>query len=182
MADYQQNIPAHYEDYLERGYQSEDKNTKQVDESGLDWNSVFPSRYLAKHWHNLPENVFPAVVLKELGYIVKHIRETESRFENIADHLRKTVSAHELSINGLIATTHLVKVHLVDVREAIATISKLMDETRLLVSALQKELYLAKTYPVNGSAIRLSPAGARRKIRTHVKKTAAGQKETPNDS
>ncbi len=177
MAHYPHNIPAHCEDYAKYDYQGEAKNTIQTDEQSLDWNSVFPSRYLAKHWQNLPEEMFPSVILKELGYIVKHVRDTESKFDYFISGLKKIVAGHSVSISTLVNANHSIKIELSDAREALVSLSKIIDETRLAVSTLQKELYLAKTYPVNGSAIRLSPVGARRKIRSHVKKGTGAEEK-----
>ena len=181
MSQYPQNIPAHCDDYDKYYYQSADKNTDQIDDTCLNWNSVFPSRYLAKHWQNLPEQTFPSVILKELGYIVKHVRETESRFDYLMGSLKRAVAVHSASISTLVNQNHSLKIELDDAREALVSMRKIVDETRLMVSTLQKELYLAKTYPVNGSAIRLSPVGARRKIRSHVKK-ASGPEEASSNS
>ena len=146
-------------------YQSETKNIDQ--ESKLNWNTVFPSRYLAKHWENLPEKSVPGILIKELGYIVEHIREIESRFEYTQRDFRTVLNEQTLAIRSLFQTQAEFRREQLESREVLATLNKMLDETKSMILMLQKELYLAKTYPVNGSAIRLSPTGARRKIRTH---------------
>lgn len=157
---------------MSKKYQSDTQNIDQ--DSKLNWNNVFPSRYLAKHWDNLPEKSLPGILIKELGYIVEHIREIETRFEYSQQDCRTTLKNQQKAIHLLLEMQEKLCKEQLEVNDILVTLNKTMNETKAMILMLQKELYLAKTYPVNGSAIRLSSTGSRRKIRTYVNTQGTG--------
>jgi hypothetical protein len=156
---------------IEKRYQSDTKNSENFTEKIINWNTVFPSRYLSKYWENLPKESLPEALLKEFGYIVEHVREMETRFEYVLHSFRTTLHEHNLSIKALLRMQSDLRQEQQSIKKTIEDIDEKIQETKLFVLTLKRELMMVKTYPVNGSAIRLSSVGARRKIRSYVDKS-----------